>query len=340
MTAREIIDNLSDSLLGDPRILSVSDRELLTNLLQRANMQACVSGNAVPETIARLVGEIIAERAYGILGDSVVQRLLQSQPVSSSEWPGQTRKPIRAGTPPVPPANLPPSPRPPSPGPPAITDTAVATKTAGVAVLERPEVLPAQCVVLDEFLTPTQLRALTQHTLEHEMQFQISEVISPGHTASNVDYDQRRSHVLMDLGLHRETIVERLQACLPKVLEKLGVEKFPISRIETQITASNHGDFFRWHTDDGSPEISTREITFVYFFHREPKNFRGGELRIYESRRENNGYVPTANSRTIVSEQNQMVLFRSSLAHEITPVDCSSGAFADSRFTVNGWLHR
>jgi Rps23 Pro-64 3,4-dihydroxylase Tpa1-like proline 4-hydroxylase len=26
--------------------------------------------------------------------------------------------------------------------------------------------------------------------------------------------------------------------------------------------------------------------------------------------------------------------------HEITAVHCRSRAFADSRFTVNGWLHR
>ena len=71
-----------------------------------------------------------------------------------------------------------------------------------------------------------------------------------------------------------------------------------------------------------------------------PKQFSGGELRIYDSRRENDNYVPTANYRTIVPEQNQLVLFASGLSHEITPVDCPSGQFADSRFTVNGWIHK
>jgi Rps23 Pro-64 3,4-dihydroxylase Tpa1-like proline 4-hydroxylase len=78
----------------------------------------------------------------------------------------------------------------------------------------------------------------------------------------------------------------------------------------------------------------------VYFFHREPKTFRGGDLRIYDSRWENGRYEPTENYRNIVPRQNQMVFFVSSLAHEITPVECPSGAFADSRFTVNGWIHR
>jgi Rps23 Pro-64 3,4-dihydroxylase Tpa1-like proline 4-hydroxylase len=51
-------------------------------------------------------------------------------------------------------------------------------------------------------------------------------------------------------------------------------------------------------------------------------------------------YRPQEKYRTIVPQQNQAVFFLSSLAHEITPVECPSGAFADSRFTVNGWFHR
>ncbi len=162
----------------------------------------------------------------------------------------------------------------------------------------------------------------------------------PAWPGGTVDHEHRRSRVLVEFGKHQSVIVDRLRACLPQALRKLGHDTFPISRVEAQITASNHGDFFHWHCDNGAEEIASREITFVYFFHREPKQFRGGELRIYDSRWENNQYVPTANYRVIVPEQNQMVLFVSSLAHEITPVECPSAAFADSRFTVNGWLHR
>ena len=135
-------------------------------------------------------------------------------------------------------------------------------------------------------------------------------------------------------------IVDRLLTCLPRVLQKWGREPFRISRVESQATASTHGDFFRCHSDNAADEVASREITFVYFFHSEPKQFTGGELRIYDSRRQNENYVPTANYRTIVPEQNQLVLFASGLSHEITPVDCPSGQFADGRFTVNGWIHK
>jgi Rps23 Pro-64 3,4-dihydroxylase Tpa1-like proline 4-hydroxylase len=206
--------------------------------------------------------------------------------------------------------------------------------------LEAADFSPAQCVVLDEFLTSTELNALMQYALEQEAQFQISEVLSPGVTGGAVDYEQRRSRVLMDLGGHEKVITDRLLTSLPRVLQKWGRDPFPISRVESQTTASNHGDFFRWHSDNGAEEVATREVTFVYFFHREPKEFSGGELRIYNSAAGSEGYSDTSNCRTIVPEQNQLVLFASGLSHEITPVECSSGKFADSRFTVNGWLHK
>jgi Rps23 Pro-64 3,4-dihydroxylase Tpa1-like proline 4-hydroxylase len=218
--------------------------------------------------------------------------------------------------------------------------TSVRTNTGGVAVLEASDFLPAECTLLDEFLTLAELDALLQHTLDREIQFQVSEVLSPGVSGGAVDFEQRRSNVLMDLGLQESVIVDRLRTCLPRALQKLGRDPFPIARVECQITASKHGDYFHWHSDNGAPSVASREITFVYFFHREPKRFSGGELRIYDSRWENDRYAPTANYRAIVPEQNQLVLFPSALAHEITLVECPSGTFADSRFTVNGWLHK
>jgi SM-20-related protein len=370
MTAREMIDSLSGTLLRDERILSVSERELLANLLQRTRTQVSAPDNAVAEAITRTVGEIVAERALGVLAESMTQQLLQQQLGLCASFPNRSVPMIRAGSPPVsppspgqnqprPPGTSPPpisagsppvsppspgqnQPRPPGTSPPPIS-RAIATsqpKTGGVAVLESADYFPAQCVVLDEFLTSAELNTLMQYVLEQEMQFEISEVLSPGVTGGAVDYEHRRSRVLMDLGGQERVIVDRLMTCLPRILEKWGREPFSISRVETQTTASNHGDFFHCHIDNGADAVAAREITFVYFFHRDPKQFSGGELRIYDSRRENDNCVATSDYRTIVPEQNQLVLFASGLSHEITPVECPSGAFADSRFTINGWVHK
>ena len=391
MTAREMIDSLSGTLLCDDRILSVPERNLLANLLQRTQTQTSAPGKDLAEAINRTVGEIIAERALGVLGESMTRQLLQQEfasslkqtvaviragtpgtpppspspgtrppgtsppPISAStpgtpppspspgtRPPGTSPPPISASTPGTPPPSPSPGSRPPGTSPPPISFATVTSqpKTGGVALLEADDYVPAQCAVLDEFLTLTELNTLRQYVLEREPQFEISEVLSPGVHGSAVDYETRRSRVLMNLGEHERMITDRVLNYLPRVLQKWGRDPLPISRIETQATASNHGDFLHCHSDNGAEAVAAREITFVYFFHREPKQFSGGELRIYDSRRENDNYVPTANYRTIVPEQNQLVLFASGLSHEITPVDCPSGQFADSRFTVNGWIHR
>jgi len=206
-------------------------------------------------------------------------------------------------------------------------------------VAEPAEILPAHYVILEEFLPPQELEKLIQDTLRHESEFHVSEVVSPGVNGGGTDFEHRRSRVLLNIGRHGAALAASVKECLPRILPKLGHDTFPVSRVEAQITASNDGDFFRWHNDNAHEEVASREITFVYFFHREPKKFRGGELRIYDSRWQD-GYVPTENYRNIVPRQNQLVAFPSCLAHEITLVDCPSRAFADSRFTVNGWFHR
>jgi Rps23 Pro-64 3,4-dihydroxylase Tpa1-like proline 4-hydroxylase len=191
-------------------------------------------------------------------------------------------------------------------------------------------------VVLDEFLAPQELDELVNYALQHEAEFQSSAVVSPSGDPGTLDYSHRRSRVLMDLGKHEQVILERIRGVLPSVLERLGVEEFPITNVEAQITASNDGDFFGAHCDDSQELIASRRITFVYFFQREPRPFEGGELRLHDS----SGSDAHAESyQKIVPQANQIVFFPCSVLHEITAVECPSRAFADSRFTLNGWLH-
>jgi Rps23 Pro-64 3,4-dihydroxylase Tpa1-like proline 4-hydroxylase len=210
----------------------------------------------------------------------------------------------------------------------------------GVAVAERPESLLGRCVLLDEFLAPQELEALTSYTLEHEADFRTSEVVSPNAERGVVNYEQRRSRVLMDAGPHEGVILERIKSVLPQVLQKLGMEPFTIAMTEAQITASNDGDYFHFHSDSGNGPVASRTLTFVYFFHREPRQFEGGELRIHDAQLRDGLYASEGSYQTIDPQQNQIVFFPSELMHEVTPVKCSSELFADSRFTLNGWLRK
>jgi Rps23 Pro-64 3,4-dihydroxylase Tpa1-like proline 4-hydroxylase len=393
MTAKQILDAFSETLMQDERILSPRERELLSSILQNSR---AVCGNdaqtqaAVNAAIARSVGETVAQRAFSLLGGSMVEQILASsgmagwgeetapvvqahkspQPPSQRKegevpqppgapvpQPPGVRKPGDVPQPPGAPVPQPPGERQPphTPGPPSSkpmrpgspqppsgshglqpVGTAMGDSGAGVGVLDAPGVVRARSVVLDEFLAPHELEEMVEYALQHEAEFESSVVVSPNREGV-LDYSHRRSRVLMDAGKHEAVILERIRGVLPAVLEQLGMEEFSITRAEAQMTASNDGDFFRPHCDDAQELVAARRITFVYFFHREPRAFTGGELRLHDTRGSDR-HAGTGSYQTIVPRQNQIVFFPCSVLHEITPVECASKAFADSRFTLNGWL--
>jgi Rps23 Pro-64 3,4-dihydroxylase Tpa1-like proline 4-hydroxylase len=365
MTAKQILDTFSETLMQDERILSPRERELLTSLLQNSRSVASTNPeiqSAVTAAIARSVGETVAQRAFALLGGNIVEQILARSgiPTGAEDMPA-TKVQIRAQTPgapqppnphpgpgpgPGPGAPQPPNPKP-APQPPNLSiptrqglqESRLASRSR-VGVLDAPAVVRAQCVVLDEFLAPLELDELVTFALEHEEEFQNSAVISPSGEPGVIDYDHRRSRVLMDLGKHQEIILDRIRGVLPSVLDRLGIEEFPITHVEAQVTASNDGDFFGAHSDDSQEMIASRRITFVYFFHREPRQFEGGELRLYDSSGEGEQHLGNGSYQSVVPQQNQIVFFPCSVLHEITPVECPSRAFADSRFTLNGWLHK
>jgi len=391
MTPKQILDSFSETLMQDERILSAPERALLANLLQHA--RAASSENAelhegVRTVIASAVGETVAQRAFTVLGSSIVERILESDSLATTVRSGEiyarepqppgARKPAKEPQPPgarkplgepqppgakepqppgarkpvgepQPPGAHKPAREPQPPGahrpvgepqPPGHSVSTTVVSQTSVAVAERPPLLPARCVVLEEFLAPQELEELTQFTMAHEADFQTSVVVSAEVEDGVTNYEHRRSRVLMDLGRHEQVILERVKSVLPEVLEELGMDEFLITEVEAQITASNDGDFFHFHSDNGSERVRSRHLTFVYFFHREPREFEGGELRIHDSQLEEGTYVSTGTYQTIVPRQNQIVFFPCELMHEITAVKCPSGSFADSRFTLNGWLRQ
>lgn len=194
-----------------------------------------------------------------------------------------------------------------------------------------------------DFLTKRDLRGLTRYVLQHESDFTPSTVISHEGPDSASDPSYRKSMVLYNLGEYTSLIQDRLLTLLPEVLTACNREAFPISHVDIQVTASNDGDFFKVHQDNSSADpvdISRREISFVYYFHSEPKAFTGGQLKLYNSQ---DGKVQQAKKRTtqtITPRQNALVLFPSSYDHEVLPVRCPSRKFVNSRFTVNGWIIR
>lgn len=194
-------------------------------------------------------------------------------------------------------------------------------------------------VLFDEFLAAQEWAGVLQYTLRRGEEFTQSGILDAG-GASRTDNAYRRSQVLYNLEGCENLFVDRISSYLPHVLARLHQPPFPISHFEVQLTASNHGQFFKTHRDDDADSVRTRAITFIYYFFREPKAFSGGALRLYDSDFDQHGNLGAGEFQTIHPAQNQIVFFPSESLHEVLPVHCPSGEFADSRFTVNGWVHR
>ncbi|MEO1802338.1 MAG: 2OG-Fe(II) oxygenase, partial [Cyanobacteria bacterium J06629_2] len=116
--------------------------------------------------------------------------------------------------------------------------------------------------------------------------------------------------------------------------------EFFISHVEMQMTAHNDGCFYKVHSDAGSAKTQTRELTYVYYFYKEPKAFTGGELKIYDTQMVGEKFIQRDNSKIVEPRNNSIVFFNSRCKHEVLPIACPSRQFDDSRFTLNGWLRR
>lgn len=196
----------------------------------------------------------------------------------------------------------------------------------------------ASSVSIEHFLTPEENRNLLDYALAQEPHFTGSTVTS--NDGKHELPSHRKSKVLFGIKdtKWRDVFLNRLKLHLPHILSTLGRDGFVFDSSEIQLTASNDGDFFKAHADaDHNVEaVASRVVTFVYYLHKLPKPFSGGDLLLYGDA----GGSGHGDGRVTATEpqNNMLVAFLSDRLHEVDIVRCPSKAFSDSRFTVNGWL--
>jgi Rps23 Pro-64 3,4-dihydroxylase Tpa1-like proline 4-hydroxylase len=162
----------------------------------------------------------------------------------------------------------------------------------------------------------------------------------PSRVAGSVR-EHRRSRVVERPEQLTAPLVRRVRELVPELCQRLEVPPFPVGQIEAQITVHNDGDYYRVHTDNGTEETRTRVISYVYYFHRQPKRFTGGELALFDTGLDGEGRtVPLGSPVVVEPADDSLVAFPSSCLHEVRPVEMASHALEDSRFTVNGWVRR
>ena len=108
---------------------------------------------------------------------------------------------------------------------------------------------------------------------------------------------------------------------------------------ETQVSRyGNDGQLYNYHIDAFAN--NSREITMVYYFNTDPKEFTGGEITLTRSPISNGKLMDESQETiTITPENNMIVIFGSKIAHSVKPTK-SPKDFSKGRFSVNIWIGR
>lgn len=187
--------------------------------------------------------------------------------------------------------------------------------------------------LIENFVEPAVHRELLDFVVAQARDFVPSSV-------STNDADYRHSLVLHNFPKFAAMFRERVRSLVPRLIKAFAMEEFAVGDVECQLTAHNDGDYFHVHNDNGSTDTHERTISYVFYFHNTPKAFSGGEFRLYHSRIINGRYERADFAADIEPKDNSILFFPSHCHHEVLPVRCASQSFADSRFTINGWVRR
>ena len=197
------------------------------------------------------------------------------------------------------------------------------------------QLFSAKSIQIDNFLTPQEYQQVLEIAFSKQSEFVESK------TVTNIA-DYRQSSILYATLFpdFYYLVKKKILNLLPLVLQHLNYPPFTVSRVEMQMTAHNDGCFYKVHTDAGSEKTKDRQLTYVYYFYQEPKQFSGGELKIYDTELRNNNFYQKERSQTVEPRNNTLIFFNSRCKHEVLPITCPSRNFQHSRFTLNGWLRR
>ena len=179
---------------------------------------------------------------------------------------------------------------------------------------------------------------LLDFVLDKEDEFKPSTV---GKIGSH-DPQIRVSSILSDIGSFKVVLEQRILDLVPQLITQLGLTPFTPTGVEIEAAQHVEGAFYRRHIDlftaQDRNEKADRLISLVYYFHKIPKSFSGGVLRLYPS--PGVSYRPDEPSTDVTPEQDLAIAFSSWVPHEILPVSCPTGQFGDSRFAINCWVLR
>lgn len=168
-------------------------------------------------------------------------------------------------------------------------------------------------------------------------------------SAYEVSPEDRIALTSKKLGPLEPMLTSHLLGALDRIVAGIGTRLTPQS-LDLELSAYGDGAFFAPHTDvstginreplSGEPG-QDRVLSAVYYFHRQPKAFSDGALRLFRFGAGPAGAgLEAANHIDLEPIDNSLVAFPSTVIHEVRPVQVPTGNFEDYRFALNCWYCR
>ncbi|MDD7987010.1 2OG-Fe(II) oxygenase [Lentisphaera marina] len=161
---------------------------------------------------------------------------------------------------------------------------------------------------------------------------------------SRVDKTVRSSLAIYDkhLGELKDKIHAELKSYFKQYTQWLNAFQIaPLNDdLELEVNVYTEGRGFKRHRDKGEVGAgATREVTFVYYFFMEPQKFKGGDLLLFDYKRDKQEC--NDNFLRLRIENNMLVLFPSDCYHQVTEISTvANNSLVEGRCTLNGWAHR
>lgn len=191
--------------------------------------------------------------------------------------------------------------------------------------------------VIDDFLGPDRAAALRDFAIAGEDRFQPSLINSNG--KANVTKRTLRSSLsyVGDTSEACAPLVAAIDDHADRIFAETGTAPFMAANGELELVAHRDGHLFGLHIDTAIDKSRLRETTdrvvsLVYYLHREPKRFSGGNLIIHG--------LDQVKRRVIEPRHDRLVAFASLAPHEVEPISVPGNGFADARFSVVCWMRR
>jgi len=138
----------------------------------------------------------------------------------------------------------------------------------------------------------------------------------------------------LDLGPLEEPVLKALRSRMALGGSIVGVPEQTEIELEFRLFAIGDTQTVSW--DPNPADI----LHMMYHFHKQPKGFTGGGIRLFDGRIENGMRRPTASFRDVEIGDNNLLIFPENVISAGLPVRCPTRSFADGLFGIRGSLRR